>query len=73
MTYLGNIRILDGYKMGFLCSRKIPATAVLRCYDWAIDQREKGRCVVTGVHSVIEKGVTAILLKGYQPLVILLA
>lgn len=73
MQYLGNRSILEIWKIGFLCSRKIPASAVLKCYDWAIEQREKGNCIVSGFHSPIEKEVFQILLKGSQPTIMLLA
>ena len=56
----------------FLCSRKIPAGIVLKCYDWAIKQRETGRCVISGFHSTIEKDVFHYLLKGTQPIIIAL-
>jgi len=52
---LGNKELLKLKKTAFLCSRKIPASAVLKCYDWAIEQREKGNCVISGFHSKLEK------------------
>ncbi|GIK22139.1 MAG: hypothetical protein BroJett005_15530 [Ignavibacteriota bacterium] len=73
MEYLGNKEILKIYKIGFLCSRKVPANIILKTYDWAIEQRDKGICVVSGFHSKIEKDVFEILLKGTQPLVLVLA
>lgn len=60
-------------KTGFLCSRKCPAHVVLKSYDWAKAQREAGSCVVCGNHSQIEKDVFEILLKGNQPLILVLA
>ncbi len=73
MEYLGNREILDNYKIGFLCSRKVPAVIILKTYDWAIEQRDKGLCVVSGFHSKIEKDVFDILLKGTQPIILVLA
>jgi len=73
MEYLGNKEILENYKIGFLCSRKVPANIILKTYDWAIEQREKGVCVVSGFHSKIEKDVFEILLKGTQPIILVLA
>lgn len=73
MEYLGDKAILDNYKIGFLCSRKIPASAVLRCYDWAIEQREIGNCIISGFHSPLEREVLQILLKGSQPIIMILA
>lgn len=70
---LGNRELLKLPKTAFLCSRKIPASAVLKCYDWAIAQRETGNCVISGFHSQIEKDVFHFLLKGKQPVIIALA
>jgi hypothetical protein len=41
-TSCGNSELLKLPKTAFLCSRNIPASAVLKCYDWAIEQRDKG-------------------------------
>jgi len=70
---LGNERLLELRKTAFLCSRKIPASAVLKCYDWAIAQREAGNCIISGFHSQLEKDVLHYLLKGNQPIIIALA
>lgn len=70
---LGNTEILKQHKVAFMCSRKVPAGAVLKCYDWAIEQREKGVCVISGFHSQIEKDVLHYLLKGTQPIILALA
>lgn len=73
LKYYGNVDIINLPKIAFLCSRSIPASAVLKCYDWAIEQREKGNCVISGFHSQIEKDVLHYLLKGNQPIIIVLA
>jgi hypothetical protein len=70
---LGNKEILKQHKTAFLCSRKIPASVVLKCYDWAIAQREAGNCVISGFHSQLEKDVLHYLLKGKQPIIVALA
>ena len=70
---IGNEEILKLRKTAFLCSRKVPASAVLKCYDWAIAQRESGTCVISGFHSTIEKDVLQYLLKGKQPIIVALA
>lgn len=69
----GNEMLLEHKKTAFLCSRKIPASTVLKCYDWALAQRETGNCVISGFHSQIEKDVFHFLLKGKQPVIIALA
>jgi predicted Rossmann fold nucleotide-binding protein DprA/Smf involved in DNA uptake len=73
MEYLGNNNILNNNKIGFLSSRKCPAEVVLKSYDWAKQQRAEGNCIVCGNHSQIEKDVFEILLKGNQPLIMVLA
>ncbi len=70
---LGNTDLLKLPKTAFLCSRQVPASVVLKCYDWAIEQREKGNCVISGFHSQIEKDVLHYLLKGKQPIILALA
>lgn len=70
---LGNVDLLKLNITAFLCSRKVPARAVLKCYDWAIAQREQGNCVASGFHSQLEKDVLHYLLKGTQPIIVALA
>jgi len=70
---LGNTELWKLPKTAFLCSRKVPATAVLKCYDWAIAQREMENCVISGFHSQLEKDVFHYLLKGKQPIILALA
>ncbi len=71
--HIGNKALLELNKTAFLCSRKVPASIVLKCYDWAIQQREEGNCIISGFHSQIEKDVLHYLLKGNQPIIVVLA
>lgn len=71
--FIGNKDLLELPKTAFLCSRKIPANVVLKCYDWAIAQRDAGNCIISGFHSQIEKDVLHYLLKGDQPIIVALA
>ncbi len=73
MKIWGNIAIQKLNKTAFLCSQKCPAEIVLKSYDWAKKERKKGNCIVCGNHSQIEKDVFEILLKGKQPLILVLA
>lgn len=73
MNYLGRYELLELPKTAFLCSRQVPASIILKCYDWAIQQRDAGRCVISGFHSQIEKDVLHYLLKGDQPIIVALA
>lgn len=70
---LGNSGLLKLKKTAFLCSRQVPASTVLKCYDWAIAQREAGTCIISGFHSTIEKDVLQYLIKGNQPIIVALA
>ncbi len=70
-TY-GNTDILKQRKTAFLCSRQCPANIILKTYDWAVEQREKGICVISGFHSQIEKDVLHYLIKGEQPIIMAL-
>jgi predicted Rossmann fold nucleotide-binding protein DprA/Smf involved in DNA uptake len=69
---IGSLQLLDLPKTAFLCSRTVSAGIVLKCYDWAIAQREAGNCVISGFHSTIEKDVFHYLRKGDQPIIIVL-
>ena len=73
MEYFGNKDLLKQTKTAFLCSRSIPASAVLKCYDRAIAQREEGNCIISGFHSQLEKDVFHYLLNGTQSIIIALA
>lgn len=73
VSSLGNLELLKLRKTAFLCSRDIPASVVLKCYDWAIEQRGKGNCIISGFHSKIEKDVFHYLLSGTQPVIMVMA
>jgi hypothetical protein len=73
IDHIGNLELLKLQKTAFLCSRKVPASTVLKCYDWAIAQRKQGNCVISGFHSQIEKDVLHYLLKGEQPIIVAMA
>ena len=73
MIYYGNKDIINNYKTAFLCSRKCPADIILKSLDWAKSKKDKGECVISCFHSRIEKDVFDILIKGTQPLILVLA
>ena len=70
---LGDESILDLPKVGFLSSRKVPPAAVMKCYDWATEMRDRDVCVMGGFQSPLERDVLAFLLQGKQPVVWVLA
>ena len=69
---IGNTKILGLHKTAFLCSGRCPADIILKSYDWAIEKRDKGICVISGFHSKIEKDVFHYLIKGNQPVIIVM-
>lgn len=71
--HLGNIKLLEEHKTAFICSRRIPAGVVLKSYDWAIAMRNAEKCVMSGFHSPLEKDVFHFLIKGNQPVILVLA
>ena len=73
MEYFGNKVIVNLHKTAFLCSRKCPADIILKSLDWAKNKKDKGECVISCFHSRIEKDVFDILIKGTQPLMLVLA
>ncbi len=73
VEYLGNQGLLELKKTAFLASSTISSETVLRCYDWATAMRNRGECVVSGFSSKLEQDVLHFLLKGSQPIIIVLA
>ena len=73
LAYLGNQSLLRLPKTAFLASSTIPVEMVLRCYDWAIEMRKQERCVISGFSSRLEQDVWKFLVKGQQPIILVLA
>jgi len=73
VEYLGNKDLLRLKKGAFLASNTISSGTVLKVYDWATDMRNRGECVVSGFCSKLEKDVLHFLLKGSQPIILVLA
>jgi predicted Rossmann fold nucleotide-binding protein DprA/Smf involved in DNA uptake len=73
INFYGNKEIWNLERTAFFCSQKCPATVILKVYDWAIEQRDKGVCIISGFHTKIEKDVLNFLLKGNQPVIYVLA
>jgi len=71
--YIGNKDLLELEKTAFLASGNISTEDVLRCYDWATEMRDRGACVVSGFSSRLEQDVLHFLLKGSQPIIVVLA
>lgn len=71
--YLGNQELLKLQKTAFLASSNIASEEVLRVYDWATEMRSRGECVISGFNSKLEQDVLHFLLKGNQPIILVLA
>jgi hypothetical protein len=73
LNHVGNYEIIRLDKTAFFCSRQVPASIVLKSFDWAREMCRAQRCVISGNHSQIEKDVFHFLMKGKQPLILALA
>jgi predicted Rossmann fold nucleotide-binding protein DprA/Smf involved in DNA uptake len=73
VEYLGNQELLQLRKAAFLASSTISSETVLQVYDWATEMRNRGECVVSGFSSKLEQDVLHFLLKGSQPIIVVLA
>lgn len=73
VDFCGNKDLLKLPKTAFLASNTISSESVLLCYDWATEMSRQGRCVVSGFSSKLEKDVLHFLLKGNQPIIMVLA
>ena len=71
--YLGNKDLLKLPKIAFLAASTIPPDMVLKCYDWAVKMTEEGQCVISGFSSHLEREVLHFLMKGKQPIILVLA
>ena len=73
LSYFGNKNIIKNQKIAFLCSRKCPSDIIIKSLDWAKNKKNNGNCIISGFHSRIEKDVFNILMKGKQPIILVLA
>jgi len=73
VSYIGNVELLREEKTAFMAAGDISSDEVLRCYDWATEMRDSGHCVVSGFSSKLERDVLHFLLKGRQPIIMVLA
>ena len=71
--FLGNIKLLKLPKIAFLAANSIPPDMVLKCYDWAVRMAHEGQCVISGFSSHLEREVLHFLMKGHQPIILVLA
>ena len=67
---IGHLDLLGFPKTALFCSKSCPGDAILKAMDQAQKWRNRGRCVISGFHSPIEKECLQILLRGSQPITI---
>ncbi len=72
VKYLGSQELLKLKKTAFLASSTISSETVLQVFDWATEMRNQGECVVSGFSSKLEQDVLHFLLKGCQPIILVL-
>ena len=70
---LGNRDLLRLQKTAFLAASTIQPDMVLKCYDWAVKMANEGECVISGFSSHLEREVLHFLMKGHQPIILVLA
>lgn len=73
VTYYGNEKLLKVPKTAFLAASSIQPAEVLKCYDWAARMADEGQCVISGFSSHLERDVLHFLMKGRQPVILVLA
>lgn len=68
--WIGNSCVLNLPKTALFCSSKCPGSAILPAYDQIAAWRDKGRCIISGFHSPVEKEGLKILLRGTSPIIV---
>ena len=69
----GNLDVLTQPTTALFCSSQCPGSAILRTFDRMTAMRDKGEIVIGGFHSPMEHDCLRILLRGHQPVVLVLA
>lgn len=64
MRSMGNLSLLQLHKTAFFCSREYPVAIERPTYLWALEQRYRNCCVLSGFHSRLEQTVFRYLLQG---------
>lgn len=71
-TYLGNKDLLKQPMVAYFCSKEYTAQSVLLSYDWATDQKQAGKVVISTFRSPVEVDVLHFLLKNRQSVIVVL-
>lgn len=70
---IGARALLDLPLTAFFASRQCPGSAIRAAMDWAIDQAQARKVVISGFHSPLEQSVLQLLLQARSPVVAVLA
>ncbi|CAN5266807.1 hypothetical protein BH11PLA2_BH11PLA2_37070 [soil metagenome] len=70
---LGDAAILERPCLGLICSVKCPGSVVIKTFDAIRELRDVGVVVTGGFHSPMEKECLEFLLRGQQPVIVVMA
>ena len=62
-----------GSPVAFFCSQSCPGDVILKAQDWANAREPESPPIIGGFHTLVERDVLRILLRGQAPVVIVLA
>jgi predicted Rossmann fold nucleotide-binding protein DprA/Smf involved in DNA uptake len=69
----GNLDALAQSTTALFCSSQCPGSVILRTFDHITAMRDRGEIVMGGFHSPMEHDCLRILLRGHQPVILVLA
>ncbi len=73
ITFAGDLQLLARETTALFCSSQCPGAAILRTFDRMTHMRDAGEIVLGGFHSPMEQDCLHILLRGTQPIILVLA
>ncbi len=73
ITFAGDLQLLARETTALFCSSQCPGAAILRTFDRMTQMRDAGQIVLGGFHSPMEQDCLRILLRGTQPIILVLA
>ncbi len=73
LRYFGNKEILNNHQTAFICTSRYPDDIILKSLDWSKAKKNNGECIIAGFQIPIEKDDLNILLRGKQPIILVLA
>ena len=72
IEYIGNTELLKCHKTAFFAPGKISVASVMPSYDWATEMARRFECVISGFTSRLESDVWNFLVRGSQPIIVVL-